>query len=198
MSNVTFINNLAFLCNFHFVRALNYSEIIKRIMRKSFFILLFILGMGEGIFAQDARYQALFIYNFTRYIQWPNVSSSEFTVGVLGRSQVFSELQKVMGDKKIGAHTVAIKQFSHSSEIGNCQILYVSSEVSAEVSQLVSMLQNKNTLIITERSGMVKKGAGICFAVEDGKQRFEISKANVERTGLQVNNQLLDMAIVRD
>lgn len=168
-------------------------------MKRNFIlVMLLCLGIGQTISAQESRYQALFIYNFTRYIQWPSINSSEFVIGVLGKSDVYEELQKVMSDKRIGAHSVSVKKFNRSSEIGNCQVLYISGEFTAEVSQIASTATGKNVLIITERPGMARKGAGISFALEDGKQRFEISKTNVERNGLLINNQLLDMAIVRN
>jgi hypothetical protein len=166
---------------------------------KFIYVLVSVLGIAQGISAQNsARYQALFLYNFTRYIQWPSISSSEFVIGVLGKTDVFSELKGVVGDKKVGSHAISVKQFSTPAEVGTCQILFVANDASGQVPQLVTSLQSKNTLIITERSGLSRKGAGICFAMEDGKQRFEISKTNIERTGLMINNQLVDMAIVKD
>lgn len=162
--------------------------------------MLAMLSLTQGVFAQNsARYQALFVYNFTRYIQWPSSSNSqEFVIGVLGKSDIYSELQKLASDKHVGTSTIIVKQYANSAEIGKCQILLVAGEASAQVAQLAAQFQSKNTLIITERPGLYKKGASICFAMEDGKQKFEISKTNVSKTGLMVNNQLLDMAIIAD
>ncbi len=168
-------------------------------MKKFIYLMVLVLGAAQGLSAQNsARYQALFVYNFTRYIQWPFNNSQEFVIGVLGKSAIYGELQSIASQKKIGSSTIAVKQFSNAAEIGKCQILFVSSEASSQVAQLAAQFQSKNTLIITERSGLSKKGASICFALEDGKQKFEISKANVEKTGLMVNNQLLDMGILTD
>ena len=169
-------------------------------MRKKIIILMLtILGVSQGIFAQStARNQALFVYNFTRYIQWPSANSQEFVIGILGKSDIYGELQALAANKKIGSSAIVVKQYNNISEIGKCQILFVSNEVSSQVTQLASQFQSKNTLIITERSGLSRKGASICFAVDEGKQRFEISKSNIAKTGLMVNNQLLDMAILTD
>jgi hypothetical protein len=167
--------------------------------KKIIYLLLLTLGAAQMVNAQNsARYEALFVYNFTRYIQWPNSSSQEFVIGVLGKSDILNELQSVTANKKIGSSSIVVKQFHNASEIGKCQILVVSDEASAQVTNLASQLHGKNTLIITERPGLSKKGASICFAIEDGKQKFEISKNNVAKNGLMVNNQLLDMGIVVD
>lgn len=169
-------------------------------MKRFFYLVVLVFGFTQGLFAQNAvHYQALFVYNFTRYIQWPSSSNSpEFVIGVLGKSDIYGELKTLVSNKKVGLSTIVVKQFVNASEIGKCQILLVSNEVSSQVPQLASEFQKKNTLIITERSGLSRKGAGICFALEDGKQKFEISKTNVEKTGLMVNNQLIDMGILTD
>jgi len=168
-------------------------------MKKFTYLMLFMLVATQGMFAQNTtRYQALFVYNFTRYIQWPTTNSQEFVIGVLGKSDIYGELQNITAQKKIGSSIITVKRFSSPSEISKCQILVVSGEESSLVPQLASQLQSRNTLIITERPGLSKKGASICFALEDGKQKFEISKTNVEKTGLLVNNQLLDMGILAD
>lgn len=162
-------------------------------------IYLLMLGVVPMVNAQNStRYEALFVYNFTRYIQWPNSNSQEFVIGVLGKSNIYTELLSITANKKIGSSAIVVKQFSNASEMGKCQVLVVSNEASAQVTALAAQLQGKNTLIITERQGLSKKGASICFAIEDGKQKFEISKNNVAKNGLMVNNQLLDMGIVVD
>jgi hypothetical protein len=167
--------------------------------KKIIYLLMLTLGFSQMVSAQSsARYQALFVYNFTRYIQWPAINSQEFVIGVLGKSDIYNELQSIAANKKIGSSSIAVKQFNNADEIGKCQILIVSSEASSQVAQLAALMQGKNTLIITERSGLTKRGAGICFALENGKQKFEISKNNVARNGLMINNQLLDMAILTD
>jgi hypothetical protein len=168
-------------------------------MKRIFYSMMLIFGLAQGLFAQNAEhYQALFIYNFTRYIQWPSNNSQEFVIGILGKSNIYNELKTLVSNKKVGTSTIVVKQFASAAEIGKCQILFISNEVSSQVPQLAAELQKKNTLLITERSGLSRKGAGICFALEDGKQKFEISKANVEKTGLMINNQLIDMGILTD
>lgn len=168
-------------------------------MKKCTFLGVLILGVILGINAQSpTKYQALFVYNFTRFIEWPSNSSPDFVIGVLGKSSIYNELQNIASAKKVGTQTIVVKQFSNSSEVVSCQILFVSSEIASQISQMAATFQSKNTLIITDRAGSTGKGAGINFVNADGKQRFEISKSNVDKTGLKVNKQLLDMAMATD
>lgn len=171
---------------------------MKKMMKKKLVLLAFAMCMfAVNLTAQNsARYQALFIYNFTRYIEWPAFDSQEFVIGVLGNSEIRNELQTITNGKKVGLKNITIKKFLTPEEISNCQILFVSDEISSTVSAFSSSLQNKNTLIITERPGLINKGSGINFVINDGKQKFELSRVALNKTGLKVNNQLIDMAIL--
>ncbi len=167
--------------------------------RKFFLVFSFVLFLFHGLLAQNnIKYQALFVYNFTRYIEWPSTSSSEFVIGVVGKSSIYDELQSVTQGKLVGSQSIKVKKVQNINEMGFCNILFISSEISSQVPQLASQIKDNNTLIITERSGLINKGAGINFVINEGKQKFEISKLNLEKRGLKVNKQLVDMAISND
>ena len=169
-------------------------------MKKSF-IILFISALlfSSSIFAQNAdRYKALFIYNFTRYIEWPSNGSPDFVIGILGKSIVANELINIADKKIVGTQTITIKKFSNATDVTQCNILFISNDASSQVASITAAMQNKNTLIITDRPGLINKGAGINFVLDDGKQKFELSKTNLAKTGLKVNTQLMEMATVVD
>lgn len=161
-------------------------------------LVLFIAFVGSLSAQSSEKYQALFIYNFTRYIEWPSNSSSEFVVGVVGKSTVYNELMTIAEGRKVGSQTVKVKKFASAAEVSNCQILFVSSDVSSQVPALSQSLASNNTLIITNRMGLINKGASINFVLEEGKQKFQMSKSNLQKTGLKVNAQLVDMALLVD
>ncbi len=161
-------------------------------------VVLFVAFVGSLRAQSSEKYQALFIYNFTRYIEWPSNSSSEFTVGVIGKSSVYNELMGIAEGRKVGSQTIKVKKFASAAEVSNCQILFVSSDASSQVASIAQALASKNTLIITERLGLISKGAGINFVLDEGKQKFQMSKSNLQKTGLKVNAQLVDMALLVD
>lgn len=169
-------------------------------MKKSNILLgLMVMLISTALTAQDTnRYKALFIYNFTRYIEWPSNGTQDFVIGILGKSPVYNELVAIADKKNVGTQTISLKKFSSASEVTQCSILFIGSDASSQVASLSASTQGKNTLIITERSGLINKGAGINFVLDDGKQRFELSKTNMAKTGLKVNTQLIEMAMVVD
>jgi hypothetical protein len=107
--------------------------------RKVLFGLVSVIWLLQSLHAQiSPKYQALFVYNFTRYIEWPSNNAPEFVIGILGKSGIYNELQTISQGKSIGTQSIAIKKFQSVDEMSACSILFVSNEVSSKVSQLAT------------------------------------------------------------
>lgn len=143
----------------------------------------------------NSKMKAIFIMNFTKLIEWPQAyREGSFVVGVVGESPLFEELVKMSKTKKVANQSLLIKKFNTPSEISNCHILYLSKDESDEISEVVKKIKTNSTLIITEQTGLVDKGAGINFIVKDNRQKFELNKKNVEKYKLKVSSNLESLA----
>ena len=169
-------------------------------MKKIAFILisLFFIQTGfkpAGSIDTNAKIKAVFIYNFTKYIEWPKTyKEGEFTIGIIGESPLYSELTKMTQTKKVANQSLQVKKFSSADEVSKCHILYLSKNKSGEISSLLKSLKNNSTLIVTEQAGLVDKGAGINFIIKDNRQKFELNKRNVEKYKLKVSSSLEALA----
>ena len=147
----------------------------------------------------NARIKALFIYQFTKYVEWPAGSKGgEFVIGVVGNSSVVSVLEQMATTKKVGAQPIVVKKFSSASQVSGCQMLYLCSDKSSDFTAVLSKLKGKSTLLITEASGLAKKGSVINFVLQDNRQKFELSKNNASKFGLSVSSSLTQLAISVD
>jgi hypothetical protein len=176
-------------------------------MRKSILILTLIFfvtsAMDKGRVAMyqasdydtNAKMKAVFIYNFTKLIEWPeSYKQGNFVIGLLGPASVTDELVSMATTKKAVNQTIEIKKFNSASEITNCHILYVSKSKSSELSQIISKTKGKSTLIVTEENGYAKQGAGISFVVVDNKQKFELNKSIIQERNMMVGSNLMSLA----
>ncbi|MCB0409867.1 MAG: YfiR family protein [Flavobacteriales bacterium] len=169
-------------------------------MKKLVFILFsfFMIHSGfkpGGVVDTNAKIKAVFIYNFTKYIEWPKAyKEGEFTIGVVGESPLYSELTKMTQTKKVANQPLQVKKFNTAEDLSKCHILYISRDKSAQLSSCIKALKNNSTLIVTEDNGLVDKGAGINFIIKDNRQKFELNKGNVERYKLKVSSNLEALA----
>jgi hypothetical protein len=133
--------------------------------------------------------------NFTKLIEWPkSYREGNFVVGVVGESPLFSELSKMAKTKKVANQSLQIKKFNTTKDIAKCHILYVSRNQSEEISSVLKKVKSNSTLIITEKQGLVDKGAGINFIIKNNRQKFELNKKNVEKYKLKVSSNLEALA----
>jgi hypothetical protein len=143
----------------------------------------------------NSKMKAIFIMNFTKLIEWPKAyREGNFVVGVVGESPLYTELTKMAKTKKVANQSLQIKKFSSTKDVGKCHILYVSRNQSEEISSVVKKVKSNSTLIITEKQGLVDKGAGINFIVKNNRQKFELNKKNVEKYKLKVSSNLEALA----
>ena len=162
--------------------------------RTVIFSMLCFLLSSNFLFAQNEKLKTVFIYNFTKYIQWPEESSNDnFVIGVVGRTKLTKELEELAKVKKVGNQVVQIKKLENPSEAADVNILLISASSSDQLASAKASYQGLPTLIVCEEEGLVKAGAGINFVSEDGRLHFEISKSNIEAHSLKVSSQLLSL-----
>ncbi len=172
-------------------------------MKKLLFILLPFLFLCSWVVLPDqseetvARTKVFYLYNFTKLIDWPSDSKQgNFVVGILGTNiTLINELNKMATKKMVEAQKIEIKNISSSADAAQCQIVYILPENSAQLGEVVNKVKSSSTLIITEKQGLVKQGAGINFVVIENKLQYELNKQNIENHKLKVGSLLETMAV---
>jgi len=144
----------------------------------------------------NAKIKTMFIYNFTKYIEWPqSYKQGNFVIGHLGESTLGAELKKMAATKKAITQSFKIQKFNSVSDITKCHILIIPNDKSSLFKNAMGKVAKYSTLVITESKGLAKQGAGINFVIQNSKQRFELNKTTIEKTNLKVSHNLLSLAI---
>lgn len=145
----------------------------------------------------NARVKSVFIYNFTRYVEWPtDYQSGNFVITMFGtNAAMLAELTNMAKTKTVGAQKIEIKNTTTLDGIGKTNILYVTPDVATPIADIITKITGKSTLLVTEKPGYALKGAAINFVVVDNRQKFELNKANAEKYNLKVSAQLVTLSI---
>lgn len=168
-------------------------------MKKYLIIILALVINVTAVCSQTGipRAQSMFIYNFSRLIEWPaSYKSGEFVIGVLGNSTVFDELKTFTASKKVGSQNISVVRFNNPEEITSCHILFVSFGKTNKMNDVKSRIGDKSTLIIGEKNGVISSGAAINFVIEQNKLKFQLKVANATNKGLKVSSSLQNMAML--
>ena len=166
-------------------------------MKKASFLLVFVAMSLSPAIAQNYKMHSVFIYSFTRYVQWPdNYNQGDFEIMVLGDSPILEELKAMAQAKKVCDRPIKITKIKEPSEIRKCNILFVPTSRSAEIAAVMEKINTQSILVVTEEPGLALKGSDINFIIKDGKLAFELNQASVNKQGLKVSNELTRLAIL--
>ena len=160
-----------------------------------FWTLLFMVFITSNLKAQEEKYISLFLYNFTKHFAWPDeYKSGDFVIDIIGHESVFVKLKEIAATKKVGEQNIVIRHYTDASVIGKCHILFIGHWHSRYLPQILEMVQNRSTLIVTEKEGLISEGAAINFVIRNGTIQFEFKKSNASKYGLKFDPQIVQMA----
>jgi YfiR/HmsC-like len=166
-------------------------------MKKTRLIALLLALSLLPALAQNYRMHSVFIYSFTRYVQWPDAyNQGDFEILVLGDSPILDELKAMAQAKKVGDRAIRVTKIASTAEIRKCNMLFVPVGKSDQIVDVVNRVNTQSILIVTEEKGLAAKGSDINFIVKDGKLAFELNQASVNKQGLKVSNELTRLAIL--
>lgn len=169
---------------------------MKRVLSLVFAVaLLFSVKSGES---QEIKYKALYLYNFTKQIGWPpTAKTGDFVIAVVGSNPIYKQLALIATGKMTGSQKIVVKKYNSIDEVSHCHMIFVarSQASNANMDKLMQKFANKNTLIVTEKEDYIEKGSIINFVIRDEQMRFELSKTNALKNGLQISANLEKLAI---
>lgn len=167
-----------------------------RSMKRIFLLVSFLLFFAEG-YSQNYKLHSVFIYSFTRYVQWPDAyNQGDFEILVLGDSPILDELKAMAQAKKVGDRTIKVTKINSVAEIRKCNILFVSVAKSAQIADVLGKVNTQPILVVTEEAGLGEKGSDVNFITKDGKLAFELNQSAINKQNLRVSNELSRLAIL--
>ncbi len=166
------------------------------LLQKIFWIICGLYLVEGTSIGQEEKFKALFIYNFTKYIQWPGNIEGDFKIVVIGSNTMVNELNIIASKKTVGQSTISVESAKSASSVKQCQIAFISHENMDQLSELVEKAKHSNILIITESPKSCLQGACLNFVSMSGSIKFEISKTNIESYGLKISAALMNLGII--
>lgn len=156
------------------------------------------------VFAQESdesKVKAAFVYNFTKFIQWPNSTlppgETRMSLCILGEDHLGDALELLTG-KTVSGRTLSVRRIKGPDDAGRCQILYIGRSERDQARNILKGMK-EGILTIGEMNQFASSGGIINFGITESRVSFEINIDAAERAGLKISSQLLKLAkIVRD
>lgn len=158
--------------------------------------LLFLAKTGKAQSVNEFQVKAVFIYNFTQFVQWPERSfqspQDPFVIGVLGENVFGRYLEEAVAGEHYESRPIVIEYYKTTKDIGKCHILYVGAS-----SPRLSQLASNPILTVGETPEFMDQKGLLRFYDEGNRIRIEINQSAASASGLTISSKLLRLATIR-
>ena len=133
-------------------------------------------AMAEETQVSEYRVKSAFLYNFSRFVTWPEATlqdRTEFSLCVIGSDPFGTQLDTLIG-KTVHSHTLVIRRLNSLAMVDDCQLVYIAGDGAAD---------------------FIEQGGIIQFKLVQNKVRFRINMDAANTAGLSISSKLLSLAI---
>lgn len=153
------------------------------------------LAAAEGV--SEAAVKAGFVFNFIKFTQWPNGQEgdrSPLVVCAVEQQPLEGQLALLKG-RAVGLRTIDVRVQVPASEWKGCQVLFFSdADTGNKIDVAVRSLGNAPVLTVSDVPNFVQSNGMIGLRQEDKRMRFDVNLGAAQRTGLQLNSQMVQLA----
>lgn len=149
---------------------------------------------------QPSEYEvkAAFLYNFTRFIDWPEEAfsspDSPVVIGVLGEDPFDGALEAAIRGKKVGARPIHLRHARNVNELGNVHMLFVSRSESQILPRILRALRLRPVVTVSDIPEFTSSGGMIRFYMRGRRVAFEINTEATAEAGMRVSSRVLNVA----
>ena len=160
-----------------------------------------VVGLTPALHAQQPEFidrepeiKAAYLYNFARYVEWPDAGTGEFVIGVVGETRVAAPLATIASTKKINRRSIVVRRFKTVKDFQHCHLLFIPADQDAKlVEAALKNVAKTPTLIVGEAPEFAVRQGHIGFYAEQNSVKFTINSGSAEKIGLKISSKLLSL-----
>lgn len=166
-------------------------------------LLLLLWATNTNTFAQQRiskahQVQALFLYNFTQFVEWPAGSFSgdgaPLIIGILGDDPFGAYIDELVRGEVINGHPLKVERFAALDDITHCHILYINFPEKEKRAEALASLKSMPVLTVSDKDGFAKMGGVIRFVNERGRIGIRVNIGVAASSNLLISSKLLRLS----
>ena len=155
---------------------------------------------GGELSMTEYQVKALFLLNFTKYVDWPTNAFDEtnapIVIGLYGEDKFGDALKKAVEGKTINGRRLIIQPVEKNGDLGKCQMLFISDSEKDHLGEIMDKIKALPVLTVGETDQFMEHGGMINFVIKGGKVRLEINLDAARQAKLEISSKLLGVADV--
>ncbi len=148
--------------------------------------------------SQEQQVKALAIWRLAQFVEWParafEAADAPQVLTILGDAGPLAAAIELIEGKPVGGRALVIRHAEGIEELGTCHVLVVGSLEGVELPEILKALERSSILTIGEAKEFSEMGGMIELVATTNKLRFDINRGAVERAGLRISAEVLQLA----
>jgi hypothetical protein len=156
---------------------------------------------ADSASSREYTIKAGFIYNFTKFIQWPekveaSIDKQGLQFCIAGKDRFGRALDGFAKALKDNNKKLVVKKGVSPKKSEACHILFIESSSSGQLEEYLHNVKGQPTLIVSDSPGFGERGVGINFVIHKNKTHFEINPLAIRQAGIKMSSELLKLGIL--
>ena len=153
---------------------------------------------AEGAEVSESDLKAAYLYNFTRFVDWPAAAFSTETdplrIAVFDDEEFARNLTVLLKDKKAHGRGFKVKNITSPGDAKGHHLVFAPKDKARQAPQMLEALEGQPALTIGESPQFLNQGGVINFIFKDDQLRFEINALAAEKARLTISSRLMRLA----
>ncbi|MFW5443526.1 MAG: YfiR family protein [Methylococcaceae bacterium] len=165
----------------------------------AFFVPLFFSSQPSAQSSIEYKIKAGYLYNFTKFIFWPENNSTTFNLCILGKDP-FGSIIDPIEKRTVQNKPIRLRRLKSVSKVKDCQIVYLGEsnkkwgKPGLSLSGILTISSFNGSLTVSNSSQITRAGGMISFFLKEGKVKLLINLKALRQSGLEVSAKLLEVA----
>jgi hypothetical protein len=161
------------------------------------------LSRASGQAMNEATAKIQFMHYVAQYAVWPAevlpATEKRFVIGILGENTFGEALEDYFRGKTVRKRAFVIRYFSSVEEVKDCQMLFISSSEKSDFALILSALEDRSILTISDSEGFTQKNGMIHMYITakseiSGGLGWDINPQALKRAKLQIDPFFIEKA----
>lgn len=143
---------------------------------------------------REATVKAVFLFNFTRFVDWPEDpgrAGSPLVIGVLGQDPFGAALDAVVKGEGVAGRRLVVKRIERMEDAVACDEIFIAASEEPHLGRILEMLNGKPVLTVSDIPGFAARGGMIGLVPSDGRVKIQINPGEAKAAGLRISSKLL-------
>lgn len=148
--------------------------------------------------SRESELKAAYMYNFSRYIEWPEDAfanaTAPFVIGIVGGSAVEPHLATVAATKTIRNRAIRSVRVTQAEQAAGCHMVLIGTQADPKLrDDVLAAMAGKPILLVSEGPFSAVAHGGQHFVIQQNRLRVQTNSEQVRKRGLKISSKLLQV-----